>query len=433
MAIKPSLGGISPMSKRLSYFCIAMGLYSFTTCALADEGAFAVQEQTNPTKTSSLELSDIQAAMQPTLAPASHIIENAAPVIEKSIPSFTGKIKARKVRMRVSPDLDSRVITELNKNDLLVIVGEKGDFYSVEPPKDMKAYVFRSFVLDGVVEGNRVNVRLEPSLDAPVIAHLNSGDRVGTTICSTNNKWLEITPPSDAHFYIAKEFVEYAGGPELKAQFDKKKSAGEQLFSSATLLAKSEMERPFNEINFSQIKNNYETIISDYKDLPDLVEKAQEALVAVQEEYLEKRLAFLEEKANFQLGAETDQLASHFETTHPSQKGATDRMNLWQPIEESLYLSWSCRNNERALDDFYDEQRQNSLVVSGILEPYTAPVKNKPGDFIVRNEQDLPVAYVYSTQINLQEYVGKKVSMLASPRENNNFAFPAYFVLSVER
>ncbi len=421
------------MSKHLSHFFIAMGLYSFTTCAVADEGAFAVQEQATLAETSSLELSDIATALQPVTSPASHAIEVAvAPVIEKSIPSFTGKIKARKVRMRVSPDLDSRVVTELNKNDLLVIVGEKGDFYSVEPPKDMKAYVFRSFVLDGVVEGNRVNVRLEPSLDAPVIAHLNSGDRVGNTLCKTNNKWLEITPPSDAHFYIAKEFVEYAGGPELKTQFDKRKATAEQLFTSASLLAKSEMQRPFNEIDLSQIKHNYEVIVSDYKDLSDLAEKAQEALVAIQEEYLEKRIAFLEEKANLKLGAETDQLVSHFETSHQSQKGATDRMNLWQPIEESLYLSWSCRNDERALDDFYEEQRQSGLVVSGIIEPYTAPVKNKPGDYIVRDDKNLPVAYLYSTQINLQEYVGKKVSMLASPRENNNFAFPAYFVLGVE-
>jgi hypothetical protein len=415
------------MSKRLSYFCLAMGLCSFTTCALADEGAFAVQE-TNHAETSSLELSDIATALKP--APQTHIA-NPAPVIEKSIPSFTGKIKARKVRVRVSPDLESRVITELSKNDLLVVVGEKGDFYAVVAPKDMKAYVFRSFVLDGVIEGNRVNVRLEPSLDAPVIAHLNSGYHVGETLCSTNNKWYEITPPAEAHFYVAREYVDYVGGPELKAQYDKKRSVAEQLLSSASLLAKSEMQRPFNEIDLSQIKQNYEVILSDYKDFSDLAEKAQDALVAVQEEYLEKRITFLEEKANLKLGGNVDNLMAHFEPPSHSQKQPTDRMNLWQPIEESLFLTWSCRNDDRSIDDFYEEQRQSGLVVSGIVETYTAPVKNKPGDFIIRNKE-LPVAYVYSTQLNLQDYVGKKVSLLVSPRENNNFAFPAYFVLAVE-
>ncbi|MFS8563750.1 MAG: SH3 domain-containing protein [Rhabdochlamydiaceae bacterium] len=212
------------MSKRLSYFCFTLGLYSFTTCATADEGAFAVQEATH--ETSSLELSDITTALQPAQqAP----VVAAAPVIEKQIPSFTGKVKARKVRVRVSPDLESRVITELNKNDLLVVVGEKGDFYAVEAPKGMKAYVFRSFVLDGVVEGNRVNVRLDASLDSPVIGHLNSGDRVDPVLCATNSKWYEITPPADTRFYVAKEYVDYVGAPELKAQSDKKRAVAEQI------------------------------------------------------------------------------------------------------------------------------------------------------------------------------------------------------------
>ena len=53
------------------------------------------------------------------------------------------------------------------------------------------------------------------------------------------------------------------------------------------------------------------------------------------------------------------------------------------------------------------------------------------GDYVLK-DKDLTKAYLYSTQINLQDYVGKKVTVLVTPRSNNNFAFPAYFVLSVE-
>ncbi|NDE82278.1 MAG: hypothetical protein EB051_01510 [Chlamydiia bacterium] len=70
-----------------------------------------------------------------------------------------------------------------------------------------------------------------------------------------------------------------------------------------------------------------------------------------------------------------------------------------------------------------------STEISGIVEPYTAPVKCKPGDFIIR-DKDLPVAYIYSTQINLQNLVGQKVTLKGVARPNNNFAFPAYFILS---
>jgi hypothetical protein len=34
--------------------------------------------------------------------------------------------------------------------------------------------------------------------------------------------------------------------------------------------------------------------------------------------------------------------------------------------------------------------------------------------------------------LNLQDFVGKKVTLVGTKRENNNFAFPAYFVLAVE-
>jgi hypothetical protein len=58
-------------------------------------------------------------------------------------------------------------------------------------------------------------------------------------------------------------------------------------------------------------------------------------------------------------------------------------------------------------------------------------VKNKPGDFILRNK-DIPVGYVYSTIVNLQSLVGKNVRLIAAPRPNNNFAFKAYYVLAAE-
>ena len=140
------------------------------------------------------------------------------PVIEKikvktPVPAFTGKVKKNKVRLRLQPNTDSPVVKELEKGALLLVTGELDDFWAVTPTSDLKAYVFRSFVLDNQIEGNRVNVRLEPNTEAPILAHLNSGDHVEGTICASSNKWLEITPPSTVQFYIAKNYVENLGGP----------------------------------------------------------------------------------------------------------------------------------------------------------------------------------------------------------------------------
>ena len=112
-------------------------------------------------------------------------------------------------------------------------------------------------------------------------------------------------------------------------------------------------------------------------------------------------------------------------------KHLTDRMKMWEPIEEALYLSWANFSVKKNIDQFYEEQKVAAETITGIIDPYISPVKSKPGDFILRNG-DVPVAYVYSTQVNLQSLVGKRATLVVSPRPNNNFAFPAYYVLDVE-
>ena len=134
--------------------------------------------------------------------------------------SFTGKVKGKKVRLRTQPDLDGAVVKELQRGEYLAIIDEVDDFWVTQAPSDLKAYVFRSFVLDNVVEGNRVNVRLHPNTEAPVITHLNSGDAIDGTICPANHKWIEIAAPETARFYVAKSYIENAGGIELKKEYD---------------------------------------------------------------------------------------------------------------------------------------------------------------------------------------------------------------------
>ncbi len=341
---------------------------------------------------------------------------------------FTGKIKGRNVRVRLEADVESRIVQEMEKNELVNIIGQKDHFWIVEPPSGVKAYVFRSFILDDVVEGTRVNVRLQPSLDAPIIGHLSAGEKVKGVISALNQKWLEIAPPAETKFYISKDFVEYAGGPDFKALFDKRHLAAEELLDANALLAKSELRKSFEEIDFDRVTKGYNTIVSDYSDFPEYVEQARNALASFQENYLQKRLAHLDIVAAENKAA--SHTVSHKETAH-KKEAATDKMKMWEPVEQAIYASWASTHDKRSTDQFYEEQAIAAETITGILEPYHSPVKAKPGDFIIRNK-DVPVAYVYSTRVNLQKLVGEQVSLKVTERPNNNFAFPAYYVLSAE-
>lgn len=369
-----------------------------------------------------------------------------APVtkVQGTFKPFTGKLTANKVRIRAKADLDGPIIRQMNKNDLLLVVGETSDFYAVEPLKDTKAYVFRSYVLDNVVEANRVNVRLEPHIDAPIIGQLQSGERVEGHVCTMNHKWLEIKPPRGTRFFIAKEYIENAGGPEYLASMEKRKAQVEDLISSAYMNAEAECKKDYEEMAPQHAIEQFQNIMRNFADFPDACKQAKEGLALLKETYLNKKIAYLESKAEISSEMKEELLAKHKKETSEltttnldsslwskrSQK--KENLGFWDTLEESLYLSWTAFHSGKTFDDYYIEQKANASVLTGTVERYTYDVRNKPGDFILRGREDAPIAYIYSTQIDLDQYEGKQVTILASPRPNNHFAFPAYFVFSVE-
>ncbi|MFI5343121.1 MAG: hypothetical protein ACHQUC_02755 [Chlamydiales bacterium] len=378
---------------------------------------------------------------------------------------FTGKITKNKVRLRLQPNYDGQVIQELNQGDMYIALGDAEDFYAIKPPSEFKAYVFRTFVLDNVIEGNRVNVRLKPDLDAPVIAQLNSGDRVDGIVDPAHPKWLEIKMPESARFYIAKEFVEKIGDANYLARLEKRRQDVNHLLTTNEVLSQSEMERPFNQINIEGIKASYQRIIADYSDFPEATTRAKEALASLQNRYANKKMAYLEtqsrqtvsqmessnQKLNQELQAHKSKIAnleqqmeqskqavafqSANEPSSPSVKPSSlpINMSIWIPLEDGLFAAWSQQTGNSDPHLFYQEQMQNAFLLKGIVDPYNRPVKNKPGDYMLMNSlSKLPIAFLYSTQVNLQDYVGHEVSIRVYPRPNNHYAFPAYFVLSVD-
>ena len=364
---------------------------------------------------------------------------------------FTGKISGNKVRLRSGADFESHIIKQLNKNDLLLIVGEENEFYAVEPPKDTKAYVFRSYILDGLVEANRVNVRLEPHADAPIISQLEAGQKVDATVCPLNNKWLEILPPRGTKFYVSKEYVVSVGGPEYLATMETRKEQVNEILKNANTLAEIELKKDFEDMSILTATEQFQSILRSYPDFPEAISAAKDGIAQLKETYLNKKIAYLESREELPQLAKEELIAKHkeqnklanidaesSEQSHPNfwakpsqKKEQSIEMLPWEVIEESLYLSWTAFHSGKKIDDFYAEQKANGTVLSGKIEPYTIPIKDKPGSHILRGTAG-PIAYLYSTHVDLSKLENQYVTVVASPRPNHHFAFPAFFVLSSE-
>jgi hypothetical protein len=398
------------------------------------------------------------------LKPTSTVKEVKNPLpASSSFEAFTGKITKNKVRLRTQPNFDGLVLKELNQDDLLVIVGESDDFYTVQPPSDIKAYIFRTYVLDNVIEGTHVNVRLKPELDAPVLAQLNSGDRVEGSVTLRNPKWLEIALPQSVRFYIAKDYVEKVGDANLIARTEQRRLEVQRLIKTTQSISEMEMQKPFNQIHLDGIIANYKKIIAEYADFPQIVHQAKESLVALQETYTNRKIDYLEQQSqqSTAMALKSQRLSEELKVhkdkisllenriqqekenkvtlaqSQPSKEIPVYPINMssWFPNEDALFAEWLKQHGgiSTTLDDFYRAQKQDAFTLKGIIDPYNRPVKNRPGDYMLLSSSGrLPIAFLYSTKINLQNYVGHEVSIIVVPRPNNHFAFPAYFVLSIE-
>jgi uncharacterized protein YgiM (DUF1202 family) len=382
----------------------------------------------------------------------------SSPTALPAFTPFTGKITRNKVRLRLQPSGDAPILRQMDQGDLVIVLEETDDFYAIQPPAGTKGYVFRTFVLDNVIEGNKVNVRLEPNTDASVIAQLNSGDRVDGIVSASN-----------------------IGDRNLMAALEKRKQEVNRLLSSAQNKAEEELGKPFNEIQMDAVFANLNLIIRDYNDFPEQVKLAKKNLASAQESYLKKKIAYLESKAT-PLSSTSEEanekpqenhleeIIAHYEekpletpvatseplviTTnipepsiivvpesnpqpissgHSNENHVSEKQSIWGSAEEKAYQEWAKSYPNYSQDEFYQAELQAAVHLKGIVEPYHRAVKNKPGDFVlVRITDRKPIAYLYSTKCDLQALSGQEVSVKASPRPNNNFAFPAYFVLSID-
>lgn len=331
---------------------------------------------------------------------------------------FTGKIIRNKVRLRLQPNVESEVVRELSSQEMLLVTGEENSFYVVTPPEHVKAFVFRTFVLDDKIEGHRVNVRLKPDLESPIIGQLNAGDPVNGRICPSNNKWVEIDPPATVRFYVAKEFVEKVGDAQYLPTLQCKKAEATRKLDLIQNKVQQTLSHPCDVGCFDEAIADCDALIACYKECPQQVEKAKELKLMIQEACLQQS-----KKAACSTPVE--------EASVPVKSSFS---TVWKAAEQARFEQWAAECDPAAsMQDFYQKEKQGAVALRGVVQPFNRPLKNKPGDYLlVDKKSHIPIAYLYSTIIDLQEQVGKEIVVLGAPRPNNHFAYPAFHAMAVE-
>lgn len=313
---------------------------------------------------------------------------------------FSGRVQ-QAVSITAHPNEDA-IVYQKEKGDLLLIQGDAGDFWEIAPDSDLKLYVYKPYVDGDSIITNGVSARIFPEASAHAAIILNKGDLVD--VLEQLDEWVLIAAPPATKFYAKKAYVEKIANASY---FFEQKKRRKRAFDTLARI-KEQLDSTLSESAFIDITNQLKNILIVFDDIADVKRLATQTLYELDMLHLKNSIAKLENSITI---------------------GATkkDRAKLWLQKENELFERWKGTTG-KTQRNFYDSQRKQAKTLQGHLLPYDHNINNMPGDYILYS-QGKPVALVYSTLIDLKNLVDKNITCYVYPRYNNNYAFPAYFVL----
>ncbi|MDP8234486.1 MAG: SH3 domain-containing protein [Candidatus Saelkia tenebricola] len=111
--------------------------------------------------------------------------------------------------LRAGPNQNFEVLKKLKKGEILKKVSEKYGWTEVELSTDVSLYVSDDYVSlkdsIGIIDSDRVNVRVCPTLKATVIGQMSKGDTV--SIVGVHPGWVEIVSPKGFTGWAKTEYL----------------------------------------------------------------------------------------------------------------------------------------------------------------------------------------------------------------------------------
>ena len=119
----------------------------------------------------------------------------------------TGVVLADDLNVRLNPSPGAAVIAELRKGDRVNVRGFRNGFYEIDPPPGVAYYVAKSYVsAEGRTEGTNVRVRSAPSLAPSLIqTELPRGSTV--EIVGEKDEWWKVRPTRGCRAYVSTRFI----------------------------------------------------------------------------------------------------------------------------------------------------------------------------------------------------------------------------------
>lgn len=154
----------------------------------------------------------------------------AGPLSAETTP-FLGEINEDNINVRTDSTTSAEVICTLNKGDYVEVLSQAYEWYKIKLPQNAPSFVKKALTspIDertASISGSRVNIRLRPETGSPIVGRAEKEELI--TLVNDEGEWYKIEPVINSFGWLHKKFVNKAPEfPATPAEIQESKTVGE--------------------------------------------------------------------------------------------------------------------------------------------------------------------------------------------------------------
>ncbi len=158
-------------------------------------------------------------------------------VVDAAKVEIRGKVIAGKLNLREKPSLQSKVVGQVRRNNLLFIINKLDEWYQITH-KNKTAFVYSKYIqimrteILGVITASALNVRSQPNTAGKVLGKIRKNQEV--KILKQLNDWHQIEF-NGAVGFVSNKYVKILSAKEAEKKKDTPKKGGDYFYQREDL------------------------------------------------------------------------------------------------------------------------------------------------------------------------------------------------------
>ena len=363
---------------------------------------------------------------------------------QDSFVNFYARVKRQDINVRARASTSSEVMYQLKKGEDILIIAETEGWFKVTPKNGFFGWVRGDMLDNGVVVKEKINVRAGPTTNSSVLGSLKEGTPV--MVSGKQDEWVKIEMPRGFGYWVASNLVQFLCPQEKYQEFLLQAQQASKDFEAAEEIRKQELTKRYTEVDHDKILSLYQAILDQYSGSVEAA-KAMERVIDTKEKKAmaqtrkitlaeQRRILtqfdegeILKKKVMTEFTPEVyDEAVKKFKTIvsqYPSTEEAKlslSRLDELEKVKSDKMEEWSQKTQ------FMDEGKLRILSNPQTLNFEFKEATHELMQGIFKRH---PVCFLFSKNIDLKAYEGKKVRVTGQKVSSGIDGIPSVEVTAI--